>query len=93
MRDVVKNIKERIPHIFLIDINLGKTTGVECSRLIQSIPQLLPIPKILMSIYASRLQIDESEQIGCHYYFEKPPSFLERVDEMKKLFEKDWECN
>ncbi|WP_018615822.1 response regulator [Segetibacter koreensis] len=90
---LLEMLKQNTPQILFIDIHLGNTTGIECLRIIQTLPHLSAVPKVIMSTYASRLQIDDCEQMGCKYYLQKPSSFVEIINEMQKIFEKDWECN
>ena len=86
-------LKESTPDILFIDINLGKTTGIECLQVIKSLAHISTVPKIIMSTSASNLQIAEFVELGCNYFLQKPSSFQEVINEMQKIFEKDWDCN
>lgn len=86
-------LKKNTPDILFIDINLGKTTGIECLQVIKSLPNLSTVPKIIMSTFASNLQIAEVVELGCHYYLQKPSSFDEVIREVQKIFEKNWDCS
>jgi CheY-like chemotaxis protein len=86
-------LRESTPDILFIDINLGKTTGIECLQVIKSLPHLSTVPKIVMSTSASNLQIAECVDLGCQYYLQKPNTFNEIITEMQHLFERNWDCN
>jgi CheY-like chemotaxis protein len=86
-------LKDNTPDILFIDINLVKTTGIQCLQVIKELPHLSTVPKIIMSTSASNQQIAECVELGCEYYLQKPNSFDEVISEMQKIFEKNWDCS
>jgi len=88
---LLKALKESTPHIIFIDINLGAMSGIDCLKVLQSMPHLSNVPKVIMSTSASKVQMDECVKLGCNYYLQKPSSYNAVMNEMRIIFERDWE--
>src|SRR5579884_2030391 len=74
--EVLREIAASKPNVVLLDINLPRTSGIEC---IQEIKSRLPAVKILMyTVYEDEEQLFKSLRAGAHGYLLKrtPPAKL-----------------
>lgn len=88
---LLKRLKESAPDILFIDINMVRMSGIECLQAIKLMPKLSKVPKVIMSTSASKMQVDDCIKLGCDYYFQKPSSYEGVINELKTIFEKNWE--
>lgn len=84
--NLLEALKDTMPDIIFIDLNLGRMTGIECLRELQTMPQFSLVPKVVMSTTASQKQVLECMDLGCDYYLQKPSTFDGVMNEMQAIF-------
>ncbi|MCU7548196.1 response regulator [Chitinophagaceae bacterium LB-8] len=72
------------PSIIFIDLHLPKQNGLECLRLIRTIPSFRDIPVIFWSGSSNARNIALAYSYGAQYYFEKPCYINDLVDEISR---------
>lgn len=65
-------VRERLPHVVIMDINLPGMSGLEATRLLKERPETRDIPVIALSAAAMVSDADRIERAGFHRYLTKP---------------------
>lgn len=84
-------LKERVPYILFLDINMPCKDGVTCINEIRKNPEYDKLPVV---IYTSNLYhriTEECYRNGANLYITKATTFGAIVDNLKKVFAIDWE--
>lgn len=70
--DAVEQLQERVPDIFLMDIEMPRMDGFELATLIRKGERLHNIPIIMITSRSGNKHRDRAEQIGVNTYLIKP---------------------
>jgi PAS domain S-box-containing protein len=73
-------VRECLPDVLLVDMNLGDMTGIELVRALRSVPGSDRLALIALSADALPEQIDTALRNGFHDYLTKPVDFRKLVD-------------
>jgi CheY-like chemotaxis protein len=93
IRDCNGLLQQNLPHepqLIFLDLNLGATTGLECLKQIRKMPNLLKVPIIIQSTFASQQTIDECFKCGANYYLKKPVNYGVLESELRNILLTDW---
>jgi CheY-like chemotaxis protein len=77
------------PHLILLDLRMPKKDGLEALGEIRSVPELRPIPIVVLTTSRSEEDVQNSYALGANTYITKPDEFEMLVDALKTL-EKYW---
>lgn len=72
VEDGLKKLKSLSPHLILLDLQLGQTTGLELLQEIKQNPVLNSIPVIMMSGNVKKKVVYESIALGAKDFMPKP---------------------
>lgn len=86
-QDVLEKIEKEQFDIILMDINMPKMDGMECSRRIRAHenPHIKNIPIIAITGNAANYSLDDFRQVGINDYLPKPINFDELVGKVNSL--------
>lgn len=84
---VLKALESETFDIILMDINMPKMDGMECTRAIRALDDKVKaaIPIIAITGNAKNYSIDEFKEAGINEYLQKPLNFDQLVETVKKL--------
>jgi CheY-like chemotaxis protein len=84
---VLKSLESDTFDIILMDINMPKMDGMECSRAIRALKdkEKSSIPIIAITGNAKNYSIEDFKQAGINEYLQKPLNFDQLVETVKKL--------
>lgn len=80
--EALKLTKEQKPDIILLDLEMPKMTGIECTRIIKSDEKLKKIPIIIVTSYARK---EECLKAGADEFLQKPVTEEQLLAEIKKF--------
>ena len=82
-RDAVDLVKEHMPDLILMDIQLPEISGLEVTKILKADDALKHIPVIAVTAFAMKGDEEKIRDGGCEGYIAKPisvPVFLETVN-------------
>ncbi|MGO4822558.1 MULTISPECIES: response regulator [unclassified Flavobacterium] len=88
----VLKIKEIIPDIIILDLNMPKVSGIEFLEILKKDPYLKYIPAIILTTSNNHKDVMECYRIGIAGYILKPLKYDDYVDRIKRLIEY-WSSN
>lgn len=83
-------LKQLIPDIIFLDINMPCKDGVACIVEIRKNQKLNNVPVIMYTSFKSMKYIDECYANGANFYVIKASSILDLAEKLKKIFSIDW---
>ena len=88
----VLKIKEIIPDIIILDLNMPKVSGIEFLEILKKDAYLKYIPAIILTTSNNHKDVMECYRIGIAGYILKPLKYDDYVDRIKRLIEY-WSSN
>jgi len=88
----ILKIKEVIPDIIILDLNMPKINGIEFLRILKADEHLKCIPSIILTTSNNRKDVLECYKIGIAGYLLKPLKYEDYIVRIKRLLE-FWSCN
>jgi CheY-like chemotaxis protein len=88
----VLKIKEVIPDIIILDLNMPKINGIEFLTILKADEYLKYIPAIILTTSNNRKDVLECYRIGIAGYILKPLKYDDYIYRIKRLIEY-WSCN
>jgi CheY-like chemotaxis protein len=76
-----------IPFLIILDFNMPDFNGAEVLRKISMDPKFRPVPKIVWSTSDSPLYQQLCKENGADYYFKKPLSYSDVLQQAKDLIQ------
>jgi CheY-like chemotaxis protein len=83
-------LKELIPDILFLDINLPCKDGVACIAEIRRNSEYNNLPVIMYTSFKSKQYIDRCYQSGANFYIVKGNTINELAEKLKRIFSIDW---
>lgn len=83
----ILKVKEVIPDIIILDLNMPKINGIEFLRILKADEYLKYIPAVILTTSNNRKDILECYKIGIAGYLLKPLKYEDYVDRIKHLIE------
>ena len=77
------------PDLTLMDIKLPKLDGLEATRRIREVPSTGRVPIVALTAHAFTEDEDKARRTGCDGYRAKPVAFIQLVEQMEELLEKN----
>ncbi len=78
-------IGEIHPDMIFLDLNMPAMNGFECLSKIKSHPDLQSLPVLIYSTSAHADQVEQTYRQGASFYIQKPCSFFDIKDVVKKI--------
>ena len=81
-RNAVELVKEHMPDLIIMDIQLPEISGIEVTKQIKANDELKNIPVIAVTAFAMKGDEEKIRESGCEDYIAKPisvPKFIEIV--------------
>jgi CheY-like chemotaxis protein len=88
----ILHIKEIIPDIILLDLNMPKLNGIEFLTILKNDAVLQYIPAIILSTSSNHQDMLECYKLGIAGYILKPLKYDDYVDRIKRLLDY-WSAN
>lgn len=88
----ILRIKEIIPDIILLDLNMPKLNGLEFLRILKNDESLKFIPSIVLTTSSNHKDLLECYKIGIAGYLLKPLKYDDYMERIKKLLDY-WSIN
>ena len=88
----ILKIKENIPDIIVLDLNMPKLNGIEFLTILKNDEVLKYIPSIILTTSNNHKDVMECYKIGIAGYILKPLKYEDYVERIKRLLEY-WSCN
>jgi chemosensory pili system protein ChpA (sensor histidine kinase/response regulator) len=85
--DAIEHLRERIPDLLLLDIEMPRMDGYELAEHVRADPRLRHIPIVMITSRAGQKHRKKAREAGANAYLTKPyqeADLLERVGEMLK---------
>lgn len=73
------------PSILISDLKMPRMNGLELVKWLRKHPRCHVLPVILLSGSGLSVDVDNAYKLGANTYFQKPPTFTELTDLMRKL--------
>lgn len=83
-------LKEAIPDIIFLDINIPCKDGVTCIAEIRQNPEFNHVPVIMYTSYNHSQKIEASYKNGANFYLLKTESIAELAENLKRIFTVEW---
>ena len=83
-------LKESIPDILFLDINLPCKDGLSCIREIRKNKRYDGLPVIMYTAHKHENKIEEAFRNGANYYVVKSNTVPELAEKLKKICSMDW---
>ena len=83
-RDAVGLVREHMPDLILMDIQLPEISGLEVTKILKADDELKHIPVIAVTAFAMKGDEEKIREGGCESYIAKPisvPIFLETISQ------------
>ena len=80
------NIKDQMPNIILLDLNMPKIDGIEFLSSLKKIDRLRHIPTVVLTTSSNYKDLKECYKIGIAGYILKPLDYEEYVAKIESLF-------
>lgn len=71
-QEALQLLKERVPDIILVDINMPEVDGYTLTRTIRAMPGLADVPIVALTANVLRGDREKSLEAGCDGYIQKP---------------------
>ncbi|WP_040473711.1 response regulator [Flavobacterium frigoris] len=88
----VLKVKEIIPDIIILDLNMPKISGIEFLGILKSDASLKYIPAIILTTSNNHKDVMECYRLGIAGYVLKPLKYKDYVDRIKSTVDY-WSCN
>ncbi|WP_338376997.1 response regulator [uncultured Flavobacterium sp.] len=88
----ILKVKEIIPDIIILDLNMPKLNGIEFLSILKNDEQLKYIPSIILSTSSNHKDMLECYKIGIAGYVLKPLKYEDYVDRITKILDY-WSTN
>lgn len=82
-RQALEILKQRVPHLILVDINMPDLDGYTLTGMIRDIPDFYDLPIVALTANVIKGTREKTFQAGCTGYIEKPidiDDFITQVD-------------
>jgi CheY-like chemotaxis protein len=86
-------VKEELPDIIFLDLNMPLKNGLECLKEIKKYENLKKVPVIIFSTSVQADIIDILYQHGANFYIQKPDTFLLLKSAIQKALSIEWNEN
>jgi two-component system, cell cycle response regulator DivK len=84
-RDAVAKVREVMPALIIMDIQLPHISGLELIEEMKSDPALLPIPIMAVTAYAGKGDEERIRLAGAESYVSKPISVMRFIETVSAL--------
>lgn len=81
----VLKVKEIIPDIIILDLNMPKISGIEFLEILKQDPYLKYIPAVILTTSNNHKDVMECYKIGIAGYVLKPLKYDDYVDRIKSI--------
>jgi CheY-like chemotaxis protein len=81
----VLKVKEIIPDIIILDLNMPKVSGIEFLEILKQDPYLKYIPAVILTTSNNHKDVMECYKIGIAGYVLKPLKYDDYVDRIKSI--------
>lgn len=88
--ELFRLLKEAIPDIIFLDINMPCKDGVACITEIRQNPEYNHVPVIMYTSYNHSQKIEAAYKHGANFYLLKTESIVELAENLKKIFTVEW---
>ncbi len=83
-------LKENVPDILFLDINLPCRDGLSCIREIRKNKEYDGLPVIMYTAHKQEAKIEDAFRNGANYYVVKSNTIPELAEKLKKICSIDW---
>lgn len=83
-------LKQAIPDIIFLDINMPCKDGVTCITEIRQNPEYNHVPVIMYTSYNHSQKIEAAYKHGANFYLLKTESIVELAENLKRIFTVEW---
>lgn len=85
----IQKLKSDLPDLIFLDLAIPKKCGLECLLEIRKDPELAHIPVVVYTDSRNPQEIKKSYNLGASLYVQKPASYSEFVQTMKRTLALD----
>jgi CheY-like chemotaxis protein len=85
----IQKLRSDIPDLIFLDLAIPKKCGFECLQELQREPELRAIPVIVYTDSRNPQEIQKAYDLGASLYVQKPSSYSEFVQTMKRTLSLD----
>ncbi|HTM92339.1 MAG TPA: response regulator [Flavisolibacter sp.] len=85
-----KKLKEAIPDLLFLDIEMPCKNGIACILEIRKDPTYNYMPVIMLTSHNHDKHIEQSYQNGANYYLLKPSTVKALRDKLEMIFSRQW---
>jgi CheY-like chemotaxis protein len=83
-------LKEAIPDIIFLDINMPCKDGVTCISEIRQNPEYNHVPVIMYTSYNHSQKVEAAYKNGANFYLLKTESIVDLAENLKRIFTVEW---
>jgi chemosensory pili system protein ChpA (sensor histidine kinase/response regulator) len=89
--DAIENLRDRVPDLMLLDIEMPRMDGYELAEHVRSDSRLRHIPIVMITSRAGQKHRRKARKAGANAYLTKPYQEAELVEQVSKILELDLE--
>ena len=89
--DAIENLRDRVPDLMLLDIEMPRMDGYELAEHVRSDSRLRHIPIVMITSRAGQKHRRRARKAGANAYLTKPYQEAELVEQVSKILELDLE--
>jgi CheY-like chemotaxis protein len=88
--ELFRLLKESIPDIIFLDINMPCKDGITCIAEIRQNPEYNHVPVIMYTSYNHSQRVEAAYKNGANFYLLKNESIVELAENLKRIFTVEW---
>ncbi len=85
--EAIEAVKEALPDLILLDVNMPKMNGYEVCELVRTNPQWKHIPIVMLTAKGRDIEREKGLAVGADEYITKPFSTQEVVEKVRVILE------
>ncbi len=85
--EAIEAVKEALPDLILLDVNMPKMNGYEVCELVRANPQWKHIPIVMLTAKGRDIEREKGLAVGADEYITKPFSTQEVVEKVRVILE------
>ena len=83
--DATEQMKERVPDLLLLDIEMPRMDGFELSAYVRADPRLRHIPIVIITSRSGQKHRDRATEVGANAYLTKPYKESELISQVRQV--------
>lgn len=83
-------LEDKLPYMLFLDVHFPLIDGCDCLKALRSAPAFEHLPIVMFTSSDHRSLVSKTYDAGANLFLRKPYIYQELVDNLHRIFEKDW---